>query len=390
MHSGKSNERSNVAADDDAMHTKPTVLVLGGGPAGACVAIQLARAGVHTAVCERAHEFCRRSGEALTPAGRPLLQSLGVYDQLDRDRQLRSPGVVSVWEDEAPRENDFLFSPYGHGWHVDRPRFDRSLLSAAETAGVEVYRGCRPIAVKRTPAGWAVDVLLSNRRTRFDPRFIVDATGRACWLGRRLGFRRTDIDLLFGVIAQIQVGIGTKYEERRLLLEATESGWWYCALFPENTVVAGFVTDMTVSPTLVSNPRALWETQCNRTRYVREQLKGTSLPKSLSVVSASSFRMSSVAGIGWLAVGDSSTAWDPLSSQGVVKALQDGIAAAPVVIEALQGNDGALNDHQRRSEKAFEEYLQVRESYYSRVRQWPLSPFWRRRQAGSRATQSTK
>ena len=57
-----------------------------------------------------------------------------------------APGTVAVWGSETPYENDFIFNPYGNGWHIDRSRFDAMLARAAEEAGATVSLSARVIS----------------------------------------------------------------------------------------------------------------------------------------------------------------------------------------------------------------------------------------------------
>lgn len=114
-------------------------VILGGGPAGCAAAIQLALAGQEVAILERSQYETQRVGEVLPPGAIPRLHRLGVWDTFDS--YLPSPGIVSVWGNPQPYENDFIFHPYGKGWHLDRRRFDESLAGLACAAGATLHCG---------------------------------------------------------------------------------------------------------------------------------------------------------------------------------------------------------------------------------------------------------
>ncbi len=54
----------------------------------------------------------------------------------------------------------FIFNPYGHGWHIDRRRFDERLANAAQDDGVRVVPGARVTHVRRRDR--RVGVLISS------------------------------------------------------------------------------------------------------------------------------------------------------------------------------------------------------------------------------------
>jgi hypothetical protein len=72
-------------------------------------------------------------------------------------------------------------------------------------------------------------------------------------------------------------------------------------------------------------------------------------------------------------------ALDPLSSQGVLEALESGLRAARAVDDFLRGDRPALVRYREEIESGFDDYLRVRAGYYGRERRWPESIFWRRR-----------
>jgi flavin-dependent dehydrogenase len=87
------------------------------------------------------------------------------------------------------------------------------------------------------------------------------------------------------------------------------------------------------------------------------------------------------AGTGWLAVGDAASAYDPISSQGIYKALADGLAAAPAIVAWLDGEPGGIVDYRNGVAERFLEYLSIRSYFYGAERRWEGAPFWQRRRS---------
>src|SRR5262249_20235739 len=156
-------------------------------------------------------------------------------------------------------------------------------------------------------------------------RFVVDATGMRASFARSMGASRLFVDRLLCVSAFFELSDATTVS-RLTMLEAAEYGWWDVAKLPKQRV----------GVTIASEPETIKQ-HALRTRdgYLR-RLAGTShistqtgacrlIEGSSTICAAPSFFLDKVAADDWLAVGDAAAAYDPISSQGIHKALSDGI-----------------------------------------------------------------
>ncbi|MGH9418574.1 MAG: NAD(P)/FAD-dependent oxidoreductase, partial [Thermoanaerobaculia bacterium] len=98
-----------------------------------------------------------------------------------------------------------------------------------------------------------------------------------------------------------------------------------------------------------------------------------------AVASSASHRLDRLTGDGWLAVGDAATALDPLSSQGISKALRAGVRAAKAIREWLDGSAASLESYAGAVAAEYDVYLAARNRYYAMERRWNDAPFWQRR-----------
>jgi flavin-dependent dehydrogenase len=99
------------------------------------------------------------------------------------------------------------------------------------------------------------------------------------------------------------------------------------------------------------------------------------------VLAAASQRLDRFAGDDWLAVGDAASTFDPLSSQGISKALRAGMTASLAICRRLSGDTNAPITYEARMHAEYEHYLGRRTEYYALEQRWPQAPFWRCRQA---------
>ena len=154
-------------------------VVLGGGPAGAAAALALARAGREVLVIERSDYDQPRFGEMLSPAARRSLMALGVWEQFNAAGHAPAPAVSSAWGADELYQQHFIFNPYGHGWHLDRRRFDAMLAEAAQQAGASLCRRAQVNSCLPEEAdAWQVEFTCAGKRRQVRAR--KDPVGVRC------------------------------------------------------------------------------------------------------------------------------------------------------------------------------------------------------------------
>jgi flavin-dependent dehydrogenase len=279
----------------------------------------------------------------------------------------------------VPHENDFLFHVRQVGWHLDRGAFDGMLAAGAEARGVRVLRATRVVDAVRAADGWTLS-LSSGDELR--ARFLVDATGAGASLARRAaGARLAMVDRLAGFVRFFrQPGGGST---PHTLVEAFADGWWYTAPLPDGRRVVVCMTDSDLARGLRLDEDAAWHALLRDTApRVGRALAGAAQDGAPVVRAARSRRLRPAAGDDWLAVGDAASTFDPLSSQGIVKALRSGIFAAYAAGDLLaKGDDAGMRRYRAFVQREFDAYLQSRARYYADEARWPEREFWRRRHA---------
>jgi flavin-dependent dehydrogenase len=351
-------------------------LIVGGGPAGSATALALARLGRSSVVIERSNYGGTRIGETLPPIAKPALIELGVWDRFAGDRHAPAFGTRSFWGKDRFGENDFIFSPYGNGWHIDRARFDSMLASSVEQAGMKVCREAQAGSWKREPDGWEVEIVQNHVIHRCHARFLVDASGRASLFARRQGARRITLDQLIGAVVFVPQHSAI---DSFTMVEAVEDGWWYSVQLPNLDLVAAYMTDADLYARDARSQPHQWQSHLQRTQHTRASVGTVDAKDSPVIIPAGTSRLDPVSGPNWLAVGDAAMTVDPLSSQGICHALGFGRRAAEAIDAHLSGDRSALGTYARTVAEAFNNYLEARGRFYDRERRWPHSTFWQRR-----------
>jgi flavin-dependent dehydrogenase len=322
------------------------VAIVGGGPAASAAALSLARRGIASTIIERGDDRGDKPGESLPSSARPLLQALGISP----GDHLPSTGNRSVWGGDAIDDMPSIFSPYGNGWHLDRRRFERALAARAVAAGATRRSGTRVASIARNGKTWSLQL---NDGTAVDCAFLIDATGRASSLSRRLGARRVHHDRLIATVAFFERG----QCDASTLVEAAEDGWWYSAPLPDSRLAVMLVSD---------TPRPWEPAPLTRTRIDEGGYSITAPPWR---VDAGSARLDRAGGDGWLAIGDAAMSFDPISSHGLLTALSTGLAAG----------ETSLEDYAAFLDTTWRAYARMREACYASEQRWADAPFWRRR-----------
>ena len=166
----------------EASPTKFDAIVVGAGPAGSTVAIQLARAGWSVALIER-QRFPRRKvcGECIAASNLPLLEALGIGDAMDA---LAGPALRQV---TLMRANSAVTADlpaaqhpaYPWGRALGRETLDSLLLEQARDAGAVVLQPWAVQAILGVAGAWHCEVRMldTSALRRFRATVVIDAHG---------------------------------------------------------------------------------------------------------------------------------------------------------------------------------------------------------------------
>ncbi len=367
------------------------VVVIGAGPAGSATALRLLHHGAGRVLLADAGGFGGfRIGESIPPDTGLLLTELGLLPGFLAQRHERCLGSCSSWGDDELGYNDFVTNPHGHGWHLDRSRFDAFLAHQAAERGARLELGWRLETAERRPAGgWRLTFQTAGGRTRRTRRInagiVVDATGQRACFARMAGGRRRVADRLISIAGRFHLAAGAGLE-KLTLLEARSYGWWYAARLAGGEAVVAVTTDPeTCGRRSLRNPVS-WLCHLAQTRHLGARLDGSAfVPGGLQAWPVSSFHLEPPYGEDWLAVGDAAGAYDPLTSQGIYKALAGGLQAGDAIAHRLAGETRDFAAYGGSLARSWKEYLSLRSYLYTREARWPDQPFWQARQVKAAA-----
>jgi flavin-dependent dehydrogenase len=175
------------------------VIVVGGGPAGASTAYQLARQGARVTILDRARfPRAKACAEYLSPQASRILSEMGALDAVDRAGAAHLTGMVVRAPNGAALRGDFVAE---HGFRAFRDRglalrrtkLDPILLDRAREVGALVREGVRVADLVSSPGGRVSGVSLLDEggmRSTLHADLVVGADGLRSVVARRLGLSR--------------------------------------------------------------------------------------------------------------------------------------------------------------------------------------------------------
>lgn len=332
-----------------------TVAIVGAGPAGCRLALQLANARFDVRLI------------AGPPTSKVYLETLSARAA---DSPLGSGEIVthaSAWGSAKVYEHAAIFSPWGSDRLVARPALDLALRRLAVEAGAHIIEDVLR-AAERVGVCWRLS-LASGRCITAD--VVVDATGRRRKFARLLRVpRAARFDRLVAYPARLIPSVHGP--NTTTLVLSDQDGWWYVGSAREGGLCAVYFTDGDlVGPSPLRQIAASW-------RRVRGNL-----PEPMHIAEigtpqpAYSECLCRPVGDAWLAIGDAAAAFDPLSSSGLYFAQ----ASADWAAEAILAT--ALEAYGSTVTTFVGEFLLSRRKVYGGEHRFANLPFWSRRQMGT-------
>ena len=315
------------------------VLIIGGGPAGSTAATLLARKNYRVTLVEKAHHPRFHIGESLLPANLPLLEKLGVADEV-RAIGMEKWGAefMSPWHEHKQvfQFGDAMDKSMPYAYQVERAGFDEILIRNAGRSGANVIEGCRVTDVQFLPDDQGAivttrtdDGLSKTWRTRF----VLDASGRDTFLGKQFDVKeRNDAHnstALYAHFRNVQRNEGR--DEGNITIFWFDHGWfWFIPLSNGNTSIGAVTWPYYLKTRKKPLAEFLMDTiaMCPK---LAERLKGAELASEPEATGNYSYTCSRTHGANYLLLGDAYTFIDPVFSSGVMLAMNSAFAGADAV-----------------------------------------------------------
>ena len=336
----------NTPSESSSVNTSECdVAIIGGGPAGSTAAALLAERGYRVTLLEKAHHPRFHIGESLLPANLPLLEKLGVADEVKAiGMEKWGAEFVSPWHDhkQAFEFADALDKSMPMAYQVRRSEFDEILIRNASRKNARVVEGCQVHDVNFLPAN--AGVLIQARHDdgsaeTVHARFVLDASGRDTFLGNRFKAKQRNKQhnsaAIYGHFTGAERNPGKA--EGNITIYWFEHGWFWVIPLADGTTSVGAVSWPYYLKTRNKKPLAefLLETIA-LCPPLKERLQHAKLNAGVEATGNFSYVCDRTHGSNYLLLGDAYTFIDPVFSSGVMLAMQSAFVGAETVDTCLQ------------------------------------------------------
>lgn len=297
----------------------PRVIVLGGGPAGCAAAIACAQRRLPVAIVERTRFPRHRPGETLHPGIEPLLEQLGLADDVRSAGFPRHAGTWIRWDGER------RFEPFGSdeqgpwlGFQAWRADFDAIMLDRARALGVQIHQPCRALG-PLLDGGRVVGVATTDGPLHAP--VVIDAAGGGHWLARKL---RTPVQTYSPPLI-VRYGYASGELPARDAapeISADPAGWTWTAR---------------VRPRLYHWTRLSLRPEKQPADWLPLELRELEREGKARGADVTWRMVTLPAGPGYYLVGDAAAVLDPASSHGVLRAIMSGMMAGYLNAQTLNG-----------------------------------------------------
>ncbi len=320
------------------------ILIIGGGPAGSTAAALLTQKGYRVTLIEKAHHPRFHIGESLIPANLPLLEKLGVAEQVRAiGMEKWSAEFVSPWHDHKQTFDfaDAWDKSMPHAYEVERADFDEILIRNAQKKGALVIEGCKVTDVQFLANGEGALIQTRQDDGTLQPwraRFVLDASGRDTFLGNRFKAKvrneKHSSTAVYAHFAGAERNPGKA--EGNITIFWFEHGWfWFIPLMHGKTSIGAVTWPYYLKTRTKPLEEFLLDTiaLCPQ---LQQKLAGAKMVTPVEATGNYAYSCNHTHGPNYLLLGDAYSFIDPVFSSGVLLAMNSAFIGADTVDTCLQ------------------------------------------------------
>lgn len=323
------------------------VAIIGGGPAGSVAATWLARQGHRVALLEKERFPRFHIGESLLPNGNKILKEIGVWEKIQNAGFVEKRGAEFTLPDRSQSiVNVFargIVKDLGQTYQVERSRFDQILFDHATESGAISRQETTVSQAEQVEGLWQLSLKCDNPDTpdTLSAKWLIDASGRNSFMGRKLGFRKEELPYpgrvaIFNHFTGIDRAAGDRSGD--IIVMRLEDAWfWLIPISPTVTSV-GVVAHKGAGQQTGESRETFFNRKVSESPWLVKAMANAEPVGEFQVDSDYSFSYEKFGDKNVLLAGDAASFIDPVFSSGVYLALESGLLAAKSISSQLKRN----------------------------------------------------
>ena len=335
------------------------VLIIGGGPAGSTFGTLSRRRGWEVVLIEKDHHPRFHIGESLLPMNLPIMERLGVLDdvnaigipKLGADFTVCNCGL----DEQTFYFEDALGASPPHAFEVRRSEFDRILFEHCKKAGVRTIERATVQQCRRLDNGsHEVDVVDRNgEQQTWETRFLVDASGRDTFLASTNGWKRRNSKYASAAVYGHFRGVRRRpgNDEGNISLYWFDYGWIWMIPLKDDVMSVGVVCRPEYLKTRKGSLDEFLLETLNSMSEIRNRMERSEVAMPAQATGNYSYLSDRMSGPGFLMIGDAYAFIDPVFSSGVYLAMNSAEFGIDVAEAWLSGNTRDFQRSCRRFER---------------------------------------
>jgi flavin-dependent dehydrogenase len=335
------------------------VLIIGGGPAGSTFATLMKNNGWNVTLLEKAHHPRFHIGESLLPMNLPILERLGVIDEVHTIGVTKNGADFTIGN-TGVKEKTFHFrealggSP-PHAFEVRRSEFDRILFENSRKSGADAREGIKVTKVVSNLDGThevrAVDE--QGEEHQWSTRFLVDASGRDTFLSRTNGWKARNNNHTSAAVYGHFRGVTRRSGEDQgnISIYWFKHGWIWMIPLQDDIMSVGAVCQPEFLRTRTGTLDDFLREALMSLSETAERIKPATTEIPAQATGNYSYLSDRMSGPGFLMVGDAFAFIDPVFSSGVYLAMNGAERGVKVAEAWLSGSRWKYFLARRRYEK---------------------------------------